>query len=118
MRILIRIGVPDSSPVRLLNQWYAVYARNEITTPASRPPAAVWRKLSEASAREKLPVNAAATAKRKQTRPEASLRSASPSRMCMSLAGIGVPAEMADTETASVGERMAATAKATESGIA
>ena len=63
-------------------------------------------------------VNAAATANRKQTRPEASLRSDSPSSMCITRFGMGTREVIADTATGSVGETMAASANATPYGIA
>lgn len=78
---------------------------------------ATHRKVSEAVASEKEPVITAATAKRKQTRPEASLSSDSPSRMCIRRLGIGAFEAIAPTATGSVGETMAASAKHTASGI-
>ena len=82
------------------------------------PAKASQRKLSAASPAEKLPVSAAAMAKRRQTRPDASLSSDSPSRMCIMRLGMGTRAAMADTAIGSVGETTAARAKATASGIA
>ena len=52
---------------------------------------------------EKVPVSAAAMAKRRQTRPDASLSSDSPSRMCIMRLGMGTRAAMADTAIGSVG---------------
>ncbi len=63
-------------------------------------------------------VRAPATANRMQTRPDASLSSDSPSRMCSSRLGIGTRLAMADTAIGSVGETTAASAKATANGIA
>ena len=60
---------------------------------------------------------AAITAIRMQVRPVASFSSASPSRMCIKRAGTGTRAETAATDTASVGDRTAASANATASGI-
>ncbi|MNE29671.1 hypothetical protein D3C80_1231610 [compost metagenome] len=84
----------------------------------STPPPATTTKLSEACASEKEPVSTAATAKLKQTRPVASLSSDSPSRMCISREGSGESAVIAPTATGSVGDRIAARAKATASGTA
>ena len=61
---------------------------------------------------------AAATAKRKHTKPDASFNSDSPSRISISRFGIGTRVAMADTATASVGERSAARAQPTASGTA
>ena len=74
--------------------------------------------MVDASTSEKLPVSAAATAKRMQTRPEASFSSDSPSRMCISRFGIGTREVIEETATGSVGEITAASAKATASGMA
>src|SRR3546814_17276548 len=70
-------------------------------------------KLSGAAPAEKVPVSAAAMAKRRQTRPEASFRSDSPSNICIIRLGIGTRAAMADTAIGSVGDTTAASAKAT-----
>jgi hypothetical protein len=53
-----------------------------------------------------------------QTRPEASLSRLSPSRMCIIRFGTGTRDVMAETANGSVGERIAASAKATASGTA
>ncbi len=74
-------------------------------------------KVIAAELAENDPVTAAATAKRKHTRPDASLRSDSPSRICITLFGIGTRALIADTAIGSVGETIAASANATGSGI-
>ncbi|MCW0416163.1 hypothetical protein NB689_001917 [Xanthomonas sacchari] len=85
--------------------------------PAATPTSATHRKVSEASASENVPVIAAATANWKQTRPEASLSSDSPSRMCISRLGIGARAAIEDTAIGSVGDTTAASANATASGM-
>ena len=85
--------------------------------PIASPAKATHRKVTAASRGENMPVITAATAKRKQTRPEASLSSDSPSRMCISRFGIGARLAIADTATGSVGDRIAASAKATGIGI-
>ena len=85
--------------------------------PMKSPPSASQRKVPSAFVSENVPVKAAATAKRMQTRPDASLSRDSPSRMCSSRAGMGTRLAMAETATGSVGERMAASAKATASGM-
>ncbi|MND55434.1 hypothetical protein D3C80_465200 [compost metagenome] len=82
------------------------------------PPIATQRNVPSASVSENVPVTAAATANRMQTRPDASLSSDSPSRMCINRGGIGTRAAIAETATGSVGETMAASAKATASGMA
>src|SRR6201997_5811968 len=82
------------------------------------PAIATHRNVTKASTRENVPVKAAATAKRMQTRPEASLSKDSPSRMCINRLGIGTRAAIADTAIGSVGETSAASAKATARGIA
>jgi hypothetical protein len=74
--------------------------------------------VPKAPTKENVPVKAAATAKRMQTRPEASLSKDSPSRMCINRLGIGTRAVIADTAIGSVGETIAASAKATARGIA
>ena len=61
-------------------------------------------------------VSIAATAKRMQTRPDASLSRDSPSRICIMREGIGTRAAIAETAIGSVGETMAAKAKATGNG--
>src|SRR3546814_3364902 len=58
-------------------------------TPTAMPPKATHRKLSAASASEKVPVRAAAMAKRRHTSPDASFSNDSPSRMCIIRFGIG-----------------------------
>src|SRR5690606_41944028 len=93
---------------------YPVRPSTDPTTPLP----AASRKLADASASEKVPVSAAVTAKLKQTRPVASLSSASPSRMCISCGGSGESWVIAATATGSVGDRIAASANATASGTA
>ncbi len=85
-------------------------------TPIAIPASATHRKVRVASPSEKVPVSAAATAKRKHTRPLASLSSDSPSRMCIRRGGIGTRAAIDDTATGSVGAKIAASAKDTASG--
>ncbi len=85
-------------------------------TPMATPASATHRNVSVASPSEKVPVRAAATAKRKHTRPLASFSSDSPSRMCIRRGGIGTRAAIDDTATGSVGARIAARAKHTASG--
>ncbi len=109
---------PVSSPKWLETQSFAAFATTVTVNPTKTPPTASQAKVPSASTIENDPVIAAATAKRMQTRPEASLSNASPSRMCTSRLGIGARAAMADTATASVGESTAASANATASGIA
>src|SRR6266404_2731871 len=75
------------------------------------------RNVPKASPSENVPVKAAATAKRMQTRPEASLSRDSPSRMCIKRLGTGTRAAIADTAIGSVGETIAASAKAMATGI-
>jgi hypothetical protein len=88
-----------------------------IATPAAMPASATHKNVMPAWASENLPVTAAATAKRKHTRPLASLSRLSPSMMCNRRGGIGTRAVIDDTATGSVGATMAASAKATASGI-
>src|SRR3546814_20561601 len=57
-------------------------------------------------------------ANRRQTSPDASLSRDSPSNMCIIRLGIGTRAAIADTAIGSVGETTAASAKATDIGIA
>src|SRR3546814_13242753 len=84
--------------------------------PTAMPPNATHRKLKAASWIEKAPVSAAAIAKRRQTRPEASLSRDSPSKMCIMRLGIGTRLAIAGTAIGSVGETTAAKANATDSG--
>ena len=86
------------------------------STPEAMPASATHRKVSAAFDSEKVPVRAAATAKRKHTRPLASLSRDSPSRMCIRRGGIGTRAAIEPTATGSVGARMAASAKDTANG--
>ena len=109
---------PPGSPKRRVSQACRRVTSSVTPTPMARPASASQRKVRPAEASEKPPVSAAATAKRKHTRPLASLSSDSPSRMCISRFGIGVRAAMALTATGSVGEMMAASAKATACGMA
>ncbi len=118
MSKLVRICAPVSSPKCLEIQSFTTFASNVTATPTPMPPATSQTNVPEASMIEKVPVIAAVTAKRMHTRPEASFSSDSPSSMCISRLGSGTRAAMADTATASVGERTAASAKATASGIA
>ncbi len=74
--------------------------------------------VSTADVSAKEPVIAAATAKRKQTRPDASFSSDSPSSTCRKRFGTGARAVIAETATGSVGETIAASANATGYGIA
>ena len=76
------------------------------------PDTAIHAKVSPAWVSENAPVSAAATAKRRQTRPEASLSSDSPN-MCIIRLGIGTFCAMAETAIGSVGDTTAASAKAT-----
>src|SRR3546814_13237954 len=87
-------------------------------TPYASPAPATHRKLSAAVLAEKVPVSAAAMAKRRQTSPDASFSSDSPSNMCIIRLGIGTRAAMAETAIGSVGDTTAASAKATAIGIA
>ncbi len=87
-------------------------------TPTAIPPSASQRKSSAAAWNEKVPVSAEAIAKRRQIRPEASLRSASPSRMCIIRFGMCTRVAIADTAIGSVGDTTAASANATGRDIA
>src|SRR3546814_11839647 len=78
---------------------------------------ATYGKLKSSSVSEKAPGSAAAIAKRRKTRPEASLSRDSPSRMCIMRLGIGTRLAIAETAIGSVGETTAARAKATASGM-
>lgn len=98
-------------------RWTKVAPKVVASRPAAMPALATQRKVVVASKSEKPPPTTAATAKRMQTRPEASLSSDSPSRMCWSRGGIGERLKIALTATGSVGERAAARAKATGSGM-
>src|SRR3546814_14351634 len=82
-------------------------------TPYASPAPATHRKLSAAVLAEKVPVSAAAMAKRRQTSPDASFSSDSPSNMCIIRLGIGTRAATAETAIGSVGDTTAASAKAT-----
>ena len=115
---LMRICVPVSSPKRRAVQSLAAFASNVTAAPAPTPPTTSQRNVPPASTSENDPVTAAAIAKRRQTRPDASLSSASPSSTCIRRFGTGTRSAIADTATASVGESVAASAKATGSGIA
>ncbi|MCY1421185.1 hypothetical protein D9M71_368330 [compost metagenome] len=85
-------------------------------TPTARPPRATRTKLKLASVSENTPVIAATKANLKVTRPEASFIRASPCSMCIS--GVGRRSwVIAETATASVGDKTAARAKATGSGM-
>ena len=84
--------------------------------PLAMPASATQTNVSEADASENWPVTAAATAKRKQTRPVASLSSDSPSRMCIRRRGIGTRLVIDDSATGSVGATIAASANETDSG--
>ncbi|MNW62661.1 hypothetical protein D3C74_408050 [compost metagenome] len=78
---------------------------------------AIRIKLKVACARENTPVTVAAMANLKATKPDASFINASPSRsLCMLLGKCTRPA-IAPTATASVGDNMAARAKAAGNGI-
>lgn len=88
------------------------------TTPAAIPTSASCRNVTAAPTSENVPVSAAATAKRKQTRPEASFNSDSPSSTCIMRLGIGTRDVIAETAIGSVGDTIAARANATGSGIA
>ena len=85
-------------------------------TPMARPPQATNRKVTLALANEKTPVIAAANANLNVTRPVASFINASPCNICIKGAGKRFCA-MAETATASVGDRTAASAKATGKGM-
>src|SRR3546814_995967 len=87
-------------------------------TPYASPAPATHRKLSAAVLAEKVQVSAAAMAKRRQTRPEASFSSDSPSNMCIIRLGIGTRTAMAETAIGSVGDTTAASETATALGIA
>ena len=104
---------PLSSPKRRANRLLAVIVPQAMATPSPTPDTAIQAKVSPAWVSEKAPVSAAATAKRRQTRPEASFSSDSPSRMCIMRLGIGTFCAMADTAIGSVGDTTAASAKAT-----
>ena len=112
------MGEPGSSPKRAPATRCTKETATVIATPQAMPASATHRKVTEAEASEKAPVMAAATAKRKHTRPLASLSRDSPSRMCIRRCGTWMRAVMAETATGSVGATMAARAKATGSGIA
>ncbi len=118
MSRLIRICEPLSSPSRRAIQSLARVIAQVTSTPMTMPPSASHRNVPTAASGENNPVMVAATAKRMHTRPEASLSSDSPSRMCSSRLGIGAREDSAETATGSVGETTAASAKATGNGIA
>ncbi len=118
MSRLIRISAPVSSPKCLEDQSLAALASKATAMPTPMPPAASQMKMPDASTMEKVPVTAAAMAKRRQTSPEASFSRDSPSKMHNSRLGMGVRTAMADTATASVGESTAASAKAIANGMA
>ncbi len=86
-------------------------------TPTATPVIASQVKAATASPSAKVPVVAAAMASRMQVRPVASFNRDSPSRIRIIRLGMGTRAAMAWTATGSVGDRMAARAKATASGI-
>src|SRR5467141_1240409 len=114
---LIKICEPVSSPKCWDTQFFATVTIQVTPTPSAIPPIATHRNVPKASTSENVPVKAAATAKRMQTRPEASLSRDSPSRMCIKRLGIGTRAAIADTAIVSVGETIAASAKAMATGI-
>src|SRR3546814_9912308 len=66
---------PPSSPKRREIHSLARPMDQVRPTPTAMPPKATHRKLSAASASEKVPVRAAAMAKRRHTSPDASFRS-------------------------------------------
>ncbi len=79
---LIRICDPLSSPISTRDPFLCLCRQpRTYAKPTAMPPSATQTKLSAASESENVPVSVAAIAKRRQTRPEASLRSDSPSRM-------------------------------------
>src|SRR5690606_8653828 len=78
---LISTSEPGSSPKRRVNQFLAEFTSSTTPTPIARPARAVQRKETAARVGEKAPVRAAATAKRKATRPLTSLKRDSPSRI-------------------------------------
>lgn len=82
------------------------------------PAADTQTKDRAACVRENVPVAAATTANRNATRPLASLNRASPSSIAIIRRGTATLREMASTATGSVGDTMAAMAKATASGTA
>jgi hypothetical protein len=82
------------------------------------PPKAAHTNETATSESENVPVIVAATAKRMHMSPEASSTRDSPSRICCKRRGIGVRRAIAETAVGSVGDTMAASAKATASGIA
>ena len=114
---MTRICAPPSCPAWAVARDASRATSQVAPAPMARPPAASPAKLASALPSEKLPVSAAATAKRRQTRPDASLSSASPCRMCISRRGTGERRAMADTAIGSVGAITAASANATASGI-
>ena len=80
------------------------------------PPIAMTRKLTVAAGNENAPVNAAAIANLKATRPEASFMSASPSSRCIRLLGSRIRPARLPTATASVGDKIAASPNDTAGG--
>src|SRR3546814_4276568 len=71
---LTRICEPVSSPQRFVTHALARVTDSVTATPVASPIPATHRKLSAAAPAEKVPVSAAAMAKRRQTRPEASFK--------------------------------------------
>ena len=117
MRIMTRTCASAGTPLTRLSSFNALAQANKASTPASTPASTAYMKLADASASEKVPVSAAATAKRNMTRPDASLSRDSPSRMCISRGGTSVLSTIEDMATASVGDSTAASAKPTASGM-
>jgi hypothetical protein len=109
--------VPLSSPLWRAKKRCAAPTKIGTAPPITSPPIATTKKVRVVSTIENMPVTAAATANRKQTRPVASLSRASPSSTCIIVRGTGVAAVIAETATGSVGESTAASAKATGSGM-
>lgn len=115
---LSRTSLPGSAPKRRVRRARVPMSSQVMTMPTTIPAIASQRKLPMASAQENAPVRAAAAAMRKATSPLASLNRASPSRMVRMRPGMRTRCEIASSATGSVGETMAAMAKATGSGTA
>ncbi|MDR6903890.1 hypothetical protein J2W52_005523 [Rhizobium miluonense] len=114
---LMRICDRVSSPKRRDIQSFPVVARGVMALPIVAPMLPIQTNVVDASGGENVPVVAAAIAKRMQTRPEASFRSDSPSRMWIRRFATGKRLTMADTATASAGEMADARANTTGKGI-
>ncbi len=112
-----RICPDGNEPIALPIHRSPRMTTNATNAPTASPPRETWKKVNRAFEGENAPVRAAATANRKQTRPEASLSSASPSRRCIKREGIFTPRTEPERATASVGESTDASAKLIARGI-